>query len=284
MNYQESCSTYQCNPSLLLTCSTIQINGCGCSSGQSLCDCISTHYWNGYACVPNYSCYSSVGVPCNSGSCTCGSNLNKYWVGSICCTFIPYGTGLDAFLASGDDETFTASLGFNFPFFGKYFSTAYININGYLSFTYGNNVGFYIGSATKGVSNYMIGAFVYDLYTSLGGYVSYRQVTDNSMLTQIQAEINRLRDPSFNIQNAFVISWDSVRAFNNVPGTISFQILLSTDGVKSYCTINYGILNFQADQSFYEYVNSGGAVQLVSFIGSGSTTNVGVSGRWIISM
>ena len=84
MNYQEPCTTYLCNPSLYLTCSTTQTLGCSCSSGQTVCDCISTHYWNGAACVPNYSCYSSVSVPCSSGSCSC-VNINKYWVGSICC-------------------------------------------------------------------------------------------------------------------------------------------------------------------------------------------------------
>ena len=69
--YGQSCSSYLCNPSLSLTCSSGGGTGCSCPNtyGNSICDCDATEYWSGSTCVTR----STYG-----GSCPTGQNYNCY--------------------------------------------------------------------------------------------------------------------------------------------------------------------------------------------------------------
>ena len=82
--YGQSCSVYQCNPSLFLTCPSSP-NGCTCPTYMSanVCDCPTNKYWSGSTCVDrssytgpcptleNYNCYSGKNLICSGGTCAC---------------------------------------------------------------------------------------------------------------------------------------------------------------------------------------------------------------------
>ena len=97
MTYGESCSTYSCNPSFSLTCSSGTGTDCNCPTtyGGNTCDCDTTRYWNGTFCAlrqtngsfctatKDYMCTYNVGLTCPSGTCICATT-GTYWTGSVC--------------------------------------------------------------------------------------------------------------------------------------------------------------------------------------------------------
>ena len=96
MTYGQSCSSYLCNPSFNLTCSSGSGTGCSCPNtyGISVCDCDATKYWSGSACVTRstygescptgntYNCYKGKYLICSGGTCVC-ANSNYYWVPAL---------------------------------------------------------------------------------------------------------------------------------------------------------------------------------------------------------
>ena len=111
--YSQSCSTYTCNPSLNLVCSSGSGTGCACPSnlGGSYCDCPTSKYWNGATCVnrvsngvscptgQNYNCLYNSGLTCISFVCIC-DDANTYWDGSICRTYQTYYQSCSSYLCN----------------------------------------------------------------------------------------------------------------------------------------------------------------------------------------
>ena len=94
MTYGEACSTYLCNPSQNLTCSSGTGTGCSCPNtyGANICDCATSQYWNGTscssarvtygsACTQSYQCLYNTGLTCVGGVCTCDT-ANNFWTGT----------------------------------------------------------------------------------------------------------------------------------------------------------------------------------------------------------
>ena len=104
----------------------------------------------------------------------------------------------------------------------------------------------------------IIAVFVYDLYTVRGGNILYRSINDTATLNFIGNEITSLLGLDFNFMpsNAFVITYDSVAAWSpSIDGNVTFQILISTDGIYSFLTVNLGDLFITtSNQPFYQYV------------------------------
>lgn len=87
----------------------------------------------------------------------------------------------DTSVSLGDDDTAAVPIGFNFPFFGKTYSTVYVNSDGNLTFGSGDGV-----TANRTVSRFLTGAprvaILYsDLDPSSGGGVSYTQVDASTL-------------------------------------------------------------------------------------------------------
>ena len=81
--YGQSCWSYQCDPSVGLTCPS-SANGCSCPTYLSayICDCPTSKYWSGSTCVSRVG----NGAVCNAGqnyNCLFGSGMtcvNQGWV------------------------------------------------------------------------------------------------------------------------------------------------------------------------------------------------------------
>lgn len=87
----------------------------------------------------------------------------------------------DTSVPLGDDDAAAVPIGFNFPFFGKSYTTVYVNSDGNLTFGAGDGV-----TANRSVSRFLTGAprvavLYSDLDPSSGGGVSYTQVDASTL-------------------------------------------------------------------------------------------------------
>ena len=131
----------------------------------------------------------------------------------------------------------------------------------------------------------VISGYNVDLMTSKCGSLLTRSVFNQTTLNLIGAEINTLLVPSppFYPKNAFVATWLQVCAYNETnSGTVSFQILISTDGNRTFLTLNYDQLEFNANQINFQYINSFSNVVQTPLPNSPQKfSNVNVTGKWI---
>ena len=204
--------------------------------------------------------------------------------------FLSFGTGAgDVFLPAGDDESYELSLGFSLTYFTQNFSTVQVDINGYLAFGAAALPGGSTPISTTSIGD-LISAYNNDLMTSNCGNITTRSINDSLTLNSIGAEINSLLAPitTFTPKNAFVATWFQVCAYNqSIIGTVTFQILISTDGQRTFLTLNYGNLDYGAFDYgiFYQYLDSNS-----NFVGNSLppsprlSSNVNVNGKWIYSL
>jgi len=90
--YNQPCSSYKCNPSYGLICSSSNACQCPTSMSGSYCDCSSTQYWNGNQCVErstfggsclqDYNCYNGKNLFCNGVICDCVS-ADYFWAADL---------------------------------------------------------------------------------------------------------------------------------------------------------------------------------------------------------
>ena len=180
-------------------------------------------------------------------------------------------------------------MGFSLPYFTQNYTSVWVNINGYLAFGTLGGSGSTWPITAPSPSN-IISGYNMDLKTLRCGTMSTRTIADSLTLNSIGAEINSLLKPypAFNPTNAFVVTWNQVCACyhcSSILSTVTFQILISTNGQQTFLTLNYGNLDFApyANGIFYQYVNSNN-VLVQTVLASTSlqySSNVGLSGKWI---
>lgn len=199
--------------------------------------------------------------------------------------FLSYGTLVgDTLITPGDDEVFLIELGFDFFYFTQFYSNITLSLNGLISF--GNDGLADFDKWPMGVSNSLntIAAYDEDLYTTRCGELLTRSISDKPTLTTIGTEINSLLNPSpaFNPTNAFATTWLQVCNYDQaINGTVTFQILISTDGNRSYLIINYDLLEFPSSYGyFYQYIDLNSNLNVTS-IPNPQLSNVNVNGKWL---
>lgn len=205
--------------------------------------------------------------------------------------FISYGTSAgDIILTPDDDSAFIVQLGFDFYYFSQFYSNLTISINGFLSLS---SIELENGSLPIKVNNHSntIAAYNSDLMTKRCGSIYIRLISDVSTLNIIGNEISNLLYNSsnstltFKPTNAFVATWYQVCSFHNsINGTVSFQLIISTDGKQTFLTLNYDILEFPAEfGSFFQYLDPNHNLKKTQIAPSGpqNSSNVNVNGKWI---
>ena len=160
----------------------------------------------------------------------------------------------------------------------------YISTNGYLLFSP------YIGccSIIMTTPTNIIAALNMDIITSSGGDVFYRSINQSSSdLITIQSEINQLLQTNFIAKNAFVVTYKSVQAYSNRNDTANFQIILSTDSIRSYVTLNYGSC-FELSNYFplseINCLDKGSNLAKQLIVNPCSSSNVNITGKWIFNI
>ncbi len=128
----------------------------------------------------------------------------------------------------GDVNYGLVPINFNFNYFGTYFSQLNIYTDGYV----------YFNSESSRISG-----LSYDLDTTYGGGIYYQNLNSQSPdFNSIKSDLNRLNS-NFVPENLFRITYDNVPNYvsGGSPGSLraSFQIVLDSDGSKSYVLLKY---------------------------------------------
>ena len=137
-------------------------------------------------------------------------------------------------------------------------------------------------------SSITISAYGYDLITRNFGNVFYRTISQPSDdFITIQAEINNYFKTNFMASNAFVVTYSLVRSYTLATDVADFQIILSTDSITSYVTINYAKCLLSANSipnTYVSYLDSHSVSMKYSIVNPCSSTNVNVMGKWIFNL
>ena len=116
----------------------------------------------------------------------------------------------------------------------------------------------------------------------------YRSINQSSAdLLIIQNEINTRLQTNFVAKNAFVVTYSSVQSFFDRNDMANFQIILSTDSIKSYVTLNYGsCLKILTSTLITEidYLNSILNLVTLSIVNPCTSSNVNLAGKWIFNV
>ena len=188
---------------------------------------------------------------------------------------------------SSSDDTYTlANLGFSFSYFGSIYSLVSISINGYVCL--GSNSK--CGSIQRPTPYDILVGWNADLKTSRNnsGQIYYHSLTQGSTyFTQAQAYVNK-SDSSFVAKNVFMITYDRVLPYDVAcSDPTSFQVFLSTDGIKNYVTFSFTTCPTCLPILFSSGLNqitSGNVFRELSTFSNGCTsTNVGQTKLWVMN-
>lgn len=184
---------------------------------------------------------------------------------------------------NANTQHFPVNLTFSFPYFQKLFTSLDIHANGHIVFT----------DTKTNSSDYIIAPFEFDLSSAEFGSICYRSSFAGTEKATVEAEINSAfnmiwPNPTAYISKVFIITWsfvkkDCVLCSNR---TATFQLILSFDYLtihKSYLTLNFGLLEFNATDSYLQYLNSNNIIKN-SIIDPGNSSNIHKSGKWIFCL
>ncbi|XP_038045492.1 uncharacterized protein LOC119720051 isoform X2 [Patiria miniata] len=233
---------------------------------------------NTTACEIATTCHIPDGAQCegdgNPQGCTCSGSPQQCSCSlgffGLDCSKILFPFGLrDDIVNNGDfDSSGEIPIPVEFPFFGRYFNSIFVNIKGLLSFT--NKITsitplrFPLANGIPSIAVYWADAITADFYH---GSVQYRYffrntTTRNAMLFRHADEIIRR---VFTSQSEFSASWMMVATWHKYN---TFQGVLVTDGAQSFAIHNYQKIiwttgQFHAGDNF----GLGGIPALVGFHG-----------------
>lgn len=184
---------------------------------------------------------------------------------------VPFITPGSVSIQNGDDNSQLVDLNFDFPFYKTNYKQLTISTNGFVSF----------------ITNNEIRPYYADFITVLQGNVFYRSIDQSSVdLLTIQNEISQLLQTSFEAKNAFVITYDNVQLFSDRSDFANFQLILSTDSIQSYVTINYGSCLTSRYLPISEIVCLDNVYSIVrkTIVNPCESSNVNLTGKWIFNV
>ncbi|XP_016117350.1 uncharacterized protein, partial [Sinocyclocheilus grahami] len=124
-----------------------------------------------------------------------------------------------------------------------------------------------------------------DMDNTVGGTITYRQVTSGRILLAATNNINQyFPNLNFTASWLFIATWDKVPYYNNLQSSSSYQVVLVSGGSLSFVMMNYGNIS-STDHRFqagYGTVNSTNyfSIPVLDENKLFNSSNVSVSGRW----
>lgn len=199
-------------------------------------------------------------------------------------------TADDLLLHRNDDGSSSAIL-FSFPYFTTIRTSAYVNTNG--DITFANSLSTFTPSAFPSSSFVMIAGFWTDIITTNEGQIWYKLSTNPDLLNRtgsdVQSGFPGQEDfiPSF----VFIVTWSEVPYYGASGGQFllrnTFQIVLTTDGTKSFVMLHYlkldwarnAMVGFNAGDGISSYtVNGSLSDDVINLV---YRSNVGVPGKFL---
>uniref|UniRef100_A0A670JEI9 NIDO domain-containing protein n=1 Tax=Podarcis muralis TaxID=64176 RepID=A0A670JEI9_PODMU len=220
----------------------------------------------------------------------------------------PYGTAQgDTKNPKSDDGTSTKIItAVPFSFYGKKYSSLYVNNNGVVSF--GVNVSQYTPDPFPlDLGSPFVAPYWGDVDNTRGGDVLWRQTQDSAVLSRCTADINQyFPEMSFTAVWALVATWDRVAYFGSASKkTNTFQAVLTTNNEIAFIILNYADIQWTTGiasgghprtglggtpaqagfdsgdkKNFYNIPGS----RTPSVLNITQTTNVQFTGRWVFQV
>ncbi|XP_026072665.1 sushi, nidogen and EGF-like domain-containing protein 1 [Carassius auratus] len=194
--------------------------------------------------------------------------------------FLPYGYGDIVNTISDDGSSEAIFLQQPFKYFGRTYNQIYVNNNGHLTFT--QPLSAYVPYLNAGID--IIAPLWTDLNNRNGGTISYREDRSSAVLAQVTQAVNQyFPHIGFTATSAFVATWDSVPFFSG-GGEVTFQVVLVSNGDRSFILINYGDIaqTGQVWLAGYDTLDSVSSftIPAASAPELSSSSNINVNGRW----
>ncbi|XP_026072663.1 alpha-tectorin-like [Carassius auratus] len=194
--------------------------------------------------------------------------------------FLPYGDGDLVNPVSDDGSSVAIYLQQPFKYFGRTYNQIYVNNNGHLTFT--QPLSAYVPYLNAGID--IIAPLWTDLNNRNGGTISYREDRSSAVLAQVTQAVNQyFPSIGFTATSAFVATWDSVLYFSG-GGEVTFQVVLVSNGDRSFILINYGDIaqTGQVWLAGYDTLDSVSSftIPAASAPELSSSSNINVNGRW----
>ena len=189
-------------------------------------------------------------------------------------------------MAKGDDNFVTLTNTFNIPIFQKNYTKFTVSTNGFV----------FLSSPSSRCCNVvrprlsnLLSVYNADLITTRSGAVYYRSVEATSTdLAKIQNEINLYLKTSFVVKNALVITYENVRSYYYSNEFINAQLVLSTNGIKTYVTITYAtcLTSTRTRKPLTEIncLTSTNRAVISSIVNPCKSSNVNVPGKWVFDV
>ncbi|XP_052441429.1 sushi, nidogen and EGF-like domain-containing protein 1 [Carassius gibelio] len=194
--------------------------------------------------------------------------------------FLPYGDGDLVNPVSDDGSSDAIYLQQPFKYFGRTYNQIFVNNNGHLTFT--QPLSAYVPYLNAGID--IIAPLWTDLNNRNGGTISYREDRSSAVLAQVTQAVNQyFPHIGFTATSAFVATWDSVPYFSG-GGEVTFQVVLVSNGDRSFILINYGDIaqTGQVWLAGYDTLDSVSSftIPAASAPELSSSSNINVNGRW----
>ncbi|XP_056116472.1 uncharacterized protein LOC130092597, partial [Rhinichthys klamathensis goyatoka] len=199
---------------------------------------------------------------------------------SVYSNFLPFGDGDVVNPISDDGSSEAIFLQQPFKYFGRVYNQIYVNNNGHLTFT--QPLSAYVPYLNTGID--IIAPLWTDLNNVNGGTISYREDTSSAVLAQVTEAVHQyFPNVPFTASSAFVATWESVPYYTG-GGSVTFQVVLASNGERSFILINYGDIaeTGQIWLAGYDTVDSVNSftIPVASAPELSSSSNINVEGRW----
>ncbi|KAG1960385.1 pancreatic secretory granule membrane major glycoprotein GP2-like [Pimephales promelas] len=238
----------------------------------------------GYDTVDSVNSFTIPAASAPELSSSSNINVDGRWSfrvdGSAYTNFLPFGDGDIVNPISDDGSSEAIYLQQPFKYFGRVYNQIYVNNNGHLTFT--QPLSAYVPYLNAGID--IIAPLWTDLFNVDGGTISYREDTSSAVLAQVTEAVHQyFPNVPFTASSAFVATWDSVPYITG-GGSVTFQVVLASNGERSFILINYGDIaeTGQIWLAGYDTVDSVNSftIPAASAPELSSSSNINVDGRW----
>ncbi|XP_060073737.1 sushi, nidogen and EGF-like domain-containing protein 1 [Ylistrum balloti] len=204
----------------------------------------------------------------------------------------PYNVTSDDQLLHRNDDGSSSEILFSFPFYNNSRSSAFVNTNG--DITFGNSLSQYRPSAFPLPGNYvMVAVFWTDIITYTVGEIWYKLSSNQDLLDRATSDVRSAftDQTDFSSSLVFVVTWNEVPYYgasgDNLLLRNTFQIVLTTDGTKSFVMFHYyrldwangALVGFNAGDGVNSYtVNGSMSDDIVNLV---NRSNTGVPGKFL---
>ncbi|XP_070545876.1 mucin-like protein isoform X2 [Ptychodera flava] len=239
------------------------MNGATCLNKLSRYECRCTMGWNGTHCEQDVDeCSSGVAVCDAAAECTnldgsyrCECHDGFRGDGYTCTEIMLYPYQHSGARTLKGDDVFTEAIPFleGFPFFGKFYTKFYVNMNGYISFDKPYQHSAPMKPFPVPAGQAILAPFWSDIDTTHGtGAVYYQSysLSSSSEGRDLIAKVTRhiqayFNVPDFNATYLFIATWHRVPPYPSKTyadiETALFQVAIATDRNLSYAVFNYDL-------------------------------------------